>query len=271
MNGDWIFQILLVVVSASASASISIPLGYYLGLRSQKIQTIRDYVIDVSGDIYPELFHEMKRNAETLNSFLNNPNVSFQFPESDDLYDKGLDEFVKTHHNDLFLVISSYKVNIVPKLYELESLFGKLRDKLYDISTTHIRKSLSREDGWTDLSKEISVPLFKSINPDYIIPDLLSGRDEEARKKIEHCVTETFRGGLIAKSRAEVAVESLMSESSTVDKDEKIKKQLANSLFEKVKPESKTLVDIFKELKKQNDERLERILPLLQKYISNPI
>ena len=267
MNGDWILQILLVVISVL----ISIPLGYYLGLRSQKIQTIREHVIDVSKDTYPELFSEVKRNSETLNSFLNNPNVSFHFPVLDSLYDRGLDEFVKTHHNDLFLVISSYKENIVPKLYELESLFGKLRDKLYDISITHIRKSLPIEDGWVDKSREISHDLFKSINPDYIIPDLLSDRDEEARKKIEHCVTERTRGIIGTKSRVEGMLESLEPKSASMDKIERMKKQIVDSLFEKIKPKSKTLVDTFKELKKQNDEELEKILPLLQRYISNPI
>jgi hypothetical protein len=168
-------------------------------------------------------------------------------------------------------MISSYKENMVPKLYELESLFGKLRDKLYDISITHIRKSLSIEDGWVDLSREISHDLFKSINPDYIIPDLLSDRDEEARKKIEHCVTERTRGIKGTKSNVEGMLESLRPESKTKNKIKIMKKQVVNSLFEEIKPESKTLVDTFKELKKQNDEELEKILPLLQRYISNPI
>jgi hypothetical protein len=267
MNGEWILEILKVVIPSS----ISLLLGYYLGLRSQKTQTIREHVLDVSKDTYPELFFEIKRNSETLNSFLNNPNVSFHFPVLDDLYNRGLDEFVKTHHNNLFLMISSYKENIVPKLYELESLFGKLRDKLYDISTAHIRKSLPIEDGWVDKSREISHDLFKSINPDYIIPDLLSDRAEEARKKIEHCVIERTRGIIGTKSNVEGMLESLKPESKTKYKIEIMKKQVVNSLFEEIKPESKTLVDTCKELKKQNDEELEKILPLLQRYISNPI
>lgn len=43
-------------------------------------------------------------------------------------------------------------------------------------------------------------------------------------------------------------------------------------ILEKAKPEATCLVDKFKKLKKMNDREVKgKLLPLLQKHISNPI
>lgn len=48
--------------------------------------------------------------------------------------------------------------------------------------------------------------------------------------------------------------------------------EISQSLLEKTKPEIASLLEAYKELKKQNDTEVkERLLPLSQKYISNPI
>jgi len=76
-----------------------------------------------------------------------------------------------------------------PKFWELDTLVRKLMDKLSDVSSNHLRKSLPKEA--VDISKRIAHDLSKSINPCYIIPDLLNERDEEVRNKIERCILES--------------------------------------------------------------------------------
>jgi len=49
----------------------------------------------------------MKRNSETLDNFLENPNNSCGFPELNHIYDRGLDGFMRNHHKDLFLLVDT--------------------------------------------------------------------------------------------------------------------------------------------------------------------
>jgi hypothetical protein len=55
MNGAWIFQIILVLVSALVSASV----GYFFGVKQQKKQALGEYITEIVRDIYPALFSEM--------------------------------------------------------------------------------------------------------------------------------------------------------------------------------------------------------------------
>ena len=170
MNGEWIFQVLLVLTPAIASALV----GYLLGKRSQRLQIIREYITDIVKTEYPALYEEMIMNSETLNNYLEKPNVNFSFSKLNRFYDRGLNEFMKRHHKDLFIMIDTFHRDILPRFYELS--VRKLMEKLFDISSSFLRKTLPREV--VDTSEKIAVDLAKSINPYYIIPDLLKGYSE---------------------------------------------------------------------------------------------
>jgi len=256
MNGEWAFQILLVVISVGVSA----PLSYYLGLRNQRIQTIREYIIDVVKDKYPALFNELRFNSETLDNYLEKPNVNFDFSGLREIYYRGRDEFVKSHHSDLFSMIDSVHKNILPQFDELSVM--ELMEQLFGISSKLLRQSLPKDVA--HMSDKIALDLAKSINPYYIIPDLLNGRDEKIRMKIEGCILD--RTAHIYREKAKIPY-FIRGQTEVIDYD-----KISQSLIEKAKPEAKTLVGKFKRLKKQNDEEVrEKLLPLLQKYISNPI
>lgn len=48
--------------------------------------------------------------------------------------------------------------------------------------------------------------------------------------------------------------------------------EISQSLLEKAKPEIANIIEAYKELEELNDKEVkEKLLPLLQKYISNPI
>ena len=256
MNGEWVFLEIARWVLSLALAYI----GYFLGIRSQKIQALREYVTDIVKDKYPALFHELRFNSETLDNYLEKPNVNFNFPVLDDMYDSGLDEFVKTHHADLFSMIDSVRKNILPKFEELN--VRGLMERLFDITSEHLRQTLPKLV--VDRSENIALDLARTINPYYIIPDLLNDRDEEVKKKIEGCIRQRTAHVYREKAKRPYVIRG---QQTAINYG-----KILQSLLEKAKPETQTLVNKFKELKKQYDEEVkEKLLPLLQKYISNPI
>jgi len=258
MNGEWIFQLALVLVTSLVTAIV----GYILGLKSQKIQVLREYITETVADVYPTLFSEMKRNSELLDNFLEKPNVNFDFPDLDGIYSSGLAEFMKRHHRDLFLMVDSFRKKFLPKFYGLSTLFGEVREKIFNIWSEHLRKSLPRKV--VDTSESIANDLCKTINPNYVLPDLLSKRDGAVRNKIERCILN--RTSHIYRKKAEKPY-VIREQQKEINLHE-----ILQSLIDKAKPEIANLIRVWKELKKQNDiEVKEKLLPLLEKIISYPI
>lgn len=258
MNGEWIFQIALVLTSALVSALV----GYLLGKRSQKLQIIREHVTNTVRAEYRVLFDEMRRNSVMLDGFLQKPNVGFEFPKLNKIYDEGLDELMKTHHKDLFLMVDSFRKNMLPKFNQLD--IRKLMKRLYDISSNLLRESLPKEV--VETSEDIARSLFMTIGQYYVIPDFLNERYDDIRNKIEKCIKVETSHVLRLKSERQLAF--VIKRQSVVINSEEI----SQSLIEKVKPETESIINIYKELKEQNDKEVkDKLLPLLQKYISKPI
>lgn len=256
MNGEWIYVEIIRWMLTLVLAYIA----YRLGLRSQKIQVLREYITDIVQKEYPALNEEMTINSETLDNYLEKPNVNFDFSELSKFCDRGLDEFMKRHHRDLHSMVNSFHKNILPKFNELK--IRELMERLFDISSHQLRESLPREA--VDTSERIASVISKIINPYYIIPDLLNDRDEEVRNKIEKCI----RAGTshIYREKAERPF-VIKGQTDVINYD-----RISQMILGKAKPEATYLVDKFKKLKKINDREVKgKLLPLLQKYISNPI
>lgn len=256
MNGEWVY---IQIVSATISCAL-VYIAYRLGIRSQKIQALREYIKDIVREVYPALFQEMKFNSEILDDYLEKPNINFNFPELGEVYDRGFEEFMKKHHKDLFSMVDSFHKNTLPKFDELD--VGKLMKKLSDVSSHHLRASLPKEVAGT--SESIAHDLFNSINRYYAIPDLLNDRDKEVRNKIEGCIVD--RTSHIYQEKAKTPF-------ITREQKEAINyERISQEILEKAKPEAKYLVDRFKKLKQRYDcEVKDKLLPLLQRYISNPV
>lgn len=258
MNGDWFIQIILVLTSAL----VSVVAGYLLGIRRQKKQILREHITSMVQDEYPELFAEMKRNSDTLDNFLENPNETFQFPRLDDIYNRGMEEFVKRHHRDLFLLVDSHKNILLPKFHELNTLVRNLMDRMFDVWEAHLRECLPREVAET--SRGIAVDLIKSINPNYVFSDLLNERDKEIRNKLEKSFWDRTSHIYRDKAKRKFVIRG---EQKVINFDE-----ISESLIEKAKPGITDLKELYKELKKQSDIQVRgKFMPLLQEYISNPI
>lgn len=256
MNGEWIY----LEIARWTLSLVLLYIGYILGIRSQKKQGLREYITETVKDEYPVLFQEMKRNSETLDNYLENPNVNFDFPELSQIYDTGLDGFMKRHHKDLHVRVDSFRRNILPKFYELS--VKELMDRLFGVFSKHLTESLPKE--LVSVSDMIAVDLAKSINPYYIIPDLLNERYKEVRNKIEACILYTT-SHIREERRKRPYV--IRGQQTAINFD-----AIAQSLIEKAKPEIAILIKAHKELKKENDKEVRgKLLPLLQKYISNPI
>lgn len=258
MNGEWTFQIVLALVPALISAFI----GYFLGTRSQRKQGLREYITETVKDKYPSLFSEIKRNSERVDNYLDSPFDSFSFPQLEQIYNKGRDEFMKKHHRDLFLLVDFLYNQIRPKLKKLQNLGLELRKKFFVVWSNQLRKSLPSETKGT--SESIAEHLLTTINPHNIWSLLLNERDEQIRNKIEACYTERTAHIYREKAKRRWAVRG---QSEIINFDE-----ISQLLLEKAKPEIANLIEAYKELKKQHGKEVkEKLLPLLRKYISNPI
>lgn len=261
MNGEWIY----LEIARWILSLVLVYIGYLLGLRSQKMQGLREYITETVKDEYPPLFSEMKRNSEILDNFLENPDTDFVFPELDEIYNRGLEEFMKRHHKDLFLLIDSFQKKTRPKFKELDILATRSMEKISDIWKVYLTKSLPKEV--VDTSGIIVRDLIGTTNiPTYVLPDLLNERDEEIKNKVERCFWD--RTSRILREKAKTQFEYVIKRQSAVINFDEI----SHSLIEKAKPEIAKMKEKFRELKKQNDKEVKgKLLPLLRKYISNPI
>jgi hypothetical protein len=258
MNGAWIFQVLLVLVSSSVTAI----LGYLLGVKQQKKQALREHITEVVRKEYPALFSEIKRNSKYLGTYLDKPDYHFPFPRLKDFFDRGLDGFMKKHHKDLFLTVDFFQKKMLPRFSKLSNILWKSRDRIFDFWSDHLKKSLPTEI--KDEAKNIVNDLVRTINPYYVLPDFLNERNQEVRNKIEACILDRTSHIYREKAKRQFVIKG---QTTNINFDE-----VSNSLIEKAKPDVTNVIEAYKELKELTDKEVkEKLLPLLQKYISNPI
>ena len=257
MNGEWVQLILPIALTL-----ITLIIGYLLGSKRQKKQTLQGHITKIAREEYPSLFDELRRNSEQLDNYLNYPFVTFNFPKLDQLYNRGLEEFIRKHHKELFSAIDSFRNNILPKFKDFNSLGKETRIKVRDIWSNCLSKSLPSEVA--GVSNSIAQDLLTTMNQYNVLSLLLNGRDEEVRNRIERCILD--RTSHIRKKIAERPF-VIEGQSKAINYDE-----VFQALMDKAKLEIANIVDKHKELKKQNDNEVRgKLLPLLKKYISNPI
>lgn len=265
MNGEWIQWIQQILIPILVSVLVSAIVSYFVVRKTQKTQIIGRHVRETTKEEYRPLFNEMRRNTELLDNYLEKPFVHFSFPKLVSIYNEGVDGFMKSHHRDLFLVVDSFRKNILPKFNELYSLKTESVKKVFDIWLNYLRKSLPEEDlSRGDIIGRIPEDLLTTINPYNVLPLLLNGKDGEVRNKIEGCILD--RTSHIYQKKAKRSFVN-RGQAKVINYNE-----ISQTLLDKTKPEISKIVGKHKELKKQNDSEVkEKLLPLLKKYISNPI
>jgi hypothetical protein len=234
-------------------------LGYWLGLRSQRIQAKRKYVADIVRDKYPALSSEIIKNMELFDDYLEDPLEHFNFPKLNQFYDDGLNEFMKKHHSNLFDNIDFLKQKIAPRLHELRHAVNESIKNIYNNWDSELQKILPKKI--TEKSKEISADLIRSITPNYVLKDLLNDRKDVIRKKVEACIKNH--------------TDHFYQPSAFYPPGQKIEEVnydiVFDSLLETARPEFSRILELYAELQKEIDEKVKsELLPLLHKFISNP-
>lgn len=268
-----IFQILPYIFSLVVAF-----VAYWLGLKSQRIQALREYITNIVQAEYPALSSEIKRNVKKLDDFFEYPLEFFGFRELDQFYNDGFDVFMKRHHEDLFLSINYLKKEIAPKLNEFNHIVGESIQRISDkwiSELTIILASESKKEILASESKKesrnIVHDLIHSVNPNYVFNDLLNNRKNAVRKKIEKCILNKIVNIFQQKSKPYplgYQPQADYERARTYVNYDKVSK----SLLEKTKPEIARILEVYLELKKQTDKKIKlELLPLLHKYISNPI
>jgi hypothetical protein len=192
-----------------------------------------------------------------LNGFLDKPDVQFEFPEVNGFFDKGLDAFMEEHHEDLFLELESFKEHILTRFRGLINAKMDVKRKIADSWKQFLADLFSERFSeihgkieCEKASERIVYHLIKTINPNYVFPDLLTERFKEAQNKIEECIEE------------QVTISFGKRDGLNV-------KEISKTLIESAKLEVVKLLDMYNELRKQ-DENVIWLLSLLRSYIATP-
>lgn len=265
MNGEWIQWIQQILIPILVSASVSAIVSYFVVSKTQKKQILRGHITETVQEKYPSLYAGLRNRSKLLDNYLNNPFVEFNFPKLDQIYNTGLEDFIREHHKDLFSAIDSFRDNLLPQFKELHTLKAESVERIFDIWLSHLRSSLPEEDlSRGDIIKRIIENLLTTMNHYNVLPLLLNGQDEEVRFKIEGCILDGTSHIYKEKAKRPFVIKG---QAKAVNLGE-----ISQALLDKAKPEIAKIVELHKELKKQNDNKVkERLLPLLKKYISNPI
>ena len=244
---------------------ITLVIGYFLGVKQTKKQVLSKYITEIAGKNYPDLFSEIKDQLERLDRYLNEPNGNFSWAILEDIYNSGLERFIEKHHKNLFCELDSFQKNIIPKFSELDILFMALWEKTFPTWSEYLEISLPKPVNRE--SKKIAHDLSKSINPHYVLPDLLNERYEISKEKIVDCIASKTTH-FFQQPTEYILRQGLEPKSYKYPQFEII----AESMIEKIKPITTNLIEKQKELKKiSNTEIKMKLLPLLKECISNPI
>jgi len=244
--------------------SVTLVVGYFLGLRSQKTQSLHEYVISTVKEQYPSLFSEMQRNSEYLDNFLEKPIVGFQFPVLTKFLRRGLGSLMKKHHANLFQSVIYFADRIQPKFEELNRLRTGILNSLYKIWQPYMHERLL--GAYPEyVSEGISSDLIRSDNPHNVLSELLSKKYDLMAQKVEKCYFVHTKEIREQEARRRNGIRGI----PVGDVDFQ---SVTKSLVELATPTVENILKVYAYLKEQNDVEIkERLLPLLQKYISNPV
>lgn len=252
---------LLVIIIPPAITGI---LGYFIGGRIQKRQISQQYITDVVKEKYPLLYNEIRRNNDTLDKFLEEPDVSFDFANLTMLYEQGTDSLMKKHHKDLYVLVSSFKRIALPRFAELEIATRTVKQRLFSSWSRSLFSALEpsfKKIGVIDLTKkdsagyemfassqkaicdDIAQDLIVSRSPDYVLPDMLKKDYDSVLKKIS---ARCLKSKTTFKKNADTEI-------------------IFRSLIDSATPEVEKLLSIYSVLDKREQERWKRNSALIAK------
>jgi len=186
------------------------------------------------------------------------PDVHFDFPHLESFFGAGLDSLMKKYHRDLFQSASHFEKRILPRFKELYRLKIAVHENLYKIWQSYMYQNLP--ETYKDFSFSIASDLIRTINPHYVLPELLTQNHELLAQKVKKCITER-----IAKNKTRI--DHAIKRREVIDSE-----SIAESLIKLAEPTIENMLRLYRYLKEQNDKEVKKkLLPLLQKYMSSPI
>ena len=234
-------------------------IGYWLGLKSGKIQILRNYIKETVNKHYPRLYSEIKQRSDELDNFLDKPfEFGYNFPALDDIYNSGLIGFIEKHHPLLFEKVESFKREVVPgykKLYNL--LRERVTTNIISSWTNYLKEKCNKSDPYFDLStiNNFVSNLISTVSDYLILPFLF--KYAENREDFERDVHSHLNHAF---DREEIPIYG----------DDR--KKVIQELLIRAEPETKNLLEYYQNLIRINDKITKtELLPLIKKYIGDPL
>ena len=208
---------------------------------------------------YSALFDDIRINSALLDNWLNESYEHFDFHNVEAFFDGGLDSLMKKHHPDLYISMRTLHDKVIPELKQLKDHQSSLYIKLVKIWEPYLNQKFP--DSYKKQSSLITGDLIASINEFNVMADLLVGDKASIMNKLRDCILKWQFGYRRATNEDRLELEK------TIDVE-----NLTEGLVKLAEPSSKEVILLYQQLQPQNYSLLkESLLPLLQKYIAQPI
>jgi len=240
-------------------AFISLYIGYKLGLRSGKIQILRDYVKENVNKIYPLLYSEIKQKTEELDNFLDKPfELSYNFPNLEKIYNSGLIGFIEKHHPLLSEKIDVFRKDVLSKYEKLYNILRKQVITNITSSWTSYLKDECRKSNVDLITLRLDdfvSELISVVSDNLVLPLLF--RYEKNKKVYEP----------IIRSHLNRAFDTWGIPIYGNDREKVIQELLIRA-----EPDIKNIFEYYQKLIKINDKLTKKeLLPLIKRYIGDPL
>lgn len=233
----------------------------------RKWQYRAEYIVRNVENTYIPLVAEMHERLKYFDIFLENPSaLKYSFETLENVKKKGLFEFIKSHDKKLYEKLILFYNQIYPKLKELVKLQDETNKVIFREWGGYIEEAVSDKK-----AKDCSNSFVSELFHKGLFALLLSDRKEEISKIWLESLYETAQANklhcpsLKPKDGYTVYPKGT-SPTFDVSEDDLTKLQELSRL------KLQKLLDIYKQTKVSiNDEVVKGLIPMMQKYITNPL
>jgi len=234
----------------------------------RKWQYRAEYIITNVQKTYIPVVSEINDGLEHLNRFLEAPSsLKWTFETLEATKKSGLFEFIRSHDQKLYEKLTLFYDTIRPRFGELNVLQEKTKQAIRADWTQHIRNVVS--DG---KAREYAGMFVNEVLTDHMFIQFLNGRTEGFSRTWNEKLYSLSRSHNLFVPYVKVAPDKIMvsrtSKTCTFD----VSEDEIPKLIQLSQPKLKELHDFYNQVRDLvNKEVVRSLVPMMQKYITNPL
>ena len=234
----------------------------------RKWQYRAEYIVRNVENTYIPLVAEIHERLEYFNRFLESPtSLKYSFQTLESVKKKGLFEFIKSHDKKLYEKLILFYNQIYPKLEELVKFQDETNKAIFQEWVGYIEEVVSDKKA-KDYSNSFVSELFRKG----LFAYLLSGRKEEISKIWLESLYQTAQANKLYSPYLKPKDGHIVFSKGGKFPTFNVSQGDLTKLQELSQPKLQKLLDLYKQTKASvNDEVVKGLVPMMQKYITNPL